>query len=1223
MVDLPEFLASSDRFVEPVLLGQGGFGDVYRVFDRERGAVVALKTLTKSNPGALFRFKREFRAICDVSHPNLITPFELFAEGDSWFFTMPFVEGQHFLDYWDKRQGGWPVLRRLLRQVVDGVDALHQRGMLHRDIKSSNLLVTEDGQVFVADFGLVAESNELAGTEKSLIIGGTPMFVSPEQGMGLPLTPESDWYSLGVLLYLALCGVPPVQMVASFEESIERKTTVKPLTPTLRNPNAPQDLSALCLQLLSIHPQQRPCADEIRHVVAAKAESERRADHSGLSTLFVGRDAEIEALQSAFDRARGGHALSVFVSGAAGVGKSALCRQFLIDVREFSPNTTVITGRCFQRESVPFRAVDQLIDNLTSHLVRLAPSEVEALLPRQLTSLAALFPVFRRIGVIDAALQQRQAPDLDAQKLRHQAFIALRELFGRMSARRALVLFIDDLQWADPDSVELLRALMLPPDAPSLLLLGTYRTEDLASNLDLARLWEYSASEGVSGELHQIGIAALTAEDAHDLALVLLGGETDADEAVATKIAKESSGNPLFVTELVNHARARGLTERSGEYRLNDVIATRVAQLTPAGQECLKLLATAGHAIDVSVLREALSVHTEDFSKTETALGAENLIRLRKHATGAAMELYHHGIGAALSSQMPQEESKQRHLQLAALLSSRGDTDPQVLAKHYREGGELEQARHYLHIAAERAATALAFGLAVSLYEQLLELTASDDPEQRQLRVKLGDALVKVGRGIDAAVLYLQATQESSELERRSLELGALTQLLQAGHMEDCGKILPHLLSRVGLRWPKTMAGALAAMLLKRARIRSIPSSRFLPSPTNATDGPGDLTLEKERLELCWVLCTAVSSVDPVRGAIFQGQHLLSALKVGDPVHLARALTMEVAYLTLPGGIPSKRAQQFTELMQRHITLLDDPYTTALSKIALGSTYGSRGDWPESVREMGEAAELFTTACHGAYWEIGSAEFFKAYYMLFTGDTAGIVARVPELSRSAHARGDKYFGVNLGTRITPFYYLVLDLPELAQQVSEGAYKLVENEIFNIPHFSYVASNVERLLYVGDGIAASALLDKWWPKVNSYEIFMIQSVRVEALYLRARTCLAASPQKPALLGTVAQIEKRLRKEQRPFSDAFADLLCFSRAVCQGDREQALAALITAPRHATVCGMALFAAAARWWHRELTGEPDPELHGIFETARVVNPQRFVSMLIPCPAAARHES
>ena len=430
-----EDFRGTQRFTIQKYLGEGTFGVVYRVFDKERNADVALKKMRRFDPAHLLRFKAEFRSLVDLTHPNLLQLYELFGENQQWFFTMELVKGTDFISHVRPGNllGNWDSLRAALMQLTAGVQALHSSGRLHRDLKPSNVLVAEDGRVVILDFGLVKEF-ESRPIEQSQALIGSPAYMSPEQAGGGVINEASDWYAVGVMLYRSLTGQLP--FAGTWNEVLERKQTEP--APDCRDlsPFAPEDLTQICRCLLERNP-------ELRLQGTAMLQGEQRHGSFGKEHLdgaresreeFVGRRRELILLRERFSALSNGSCQVALLKGQSGIGKTSLVSQFLKELKNDYPGVVILKGQCRESESVAYKALDPIIDELVRRL-RALPAQVSmTLLPRNPELLKHLFPVFGELDIF-SSLPRRERPDQEAQEFRTRAFEALRELFGRMTDR--------------------------------------------------------------------------------------------------------------------------------------------------------------------------------------------------------------------------------------------------------------------------------------------------------------------------------------------------------------------------------------------------------------------------------------------------------------------------------------------------------------------------------------------------------------------------------------------------------------------------------------------------------------------------------------------------------------------------------------------------------------------------------------------------------------------
>lgn len=1254
-MSLGEF-GGTARFQVESRIGAGGFGVVYKALDRERNTRVALKLLRHFAPKSLYRFKQEFRALADVSHPNLVTLYELASDGDEWFFTMELIDGVSFLRYVrDDRgpDGGFKSdhvtstssesgrffegegrdesgsgdalttalnldrLRDALPQLGDGVLALHAAGKLHRDIKPSNVLVSRDGRVTLLDFGLVKE----LAIDQTNTVAGTPAYMSPEQAAGLPLAEASDWYNVGSMLYEALTGCLPFS--GSPLDVLRQKETSEPPAPIELVPGIPTDLDALCRDLLRRDPARRPSGAEVRRRLKGGSRGDTPPAPPPPSVApFVGRKKELEALWDAFRTMKQGRTVTVSVRGGSALGKTALVKRFLEHLRQEDEAAVILSGRCYERESVPYKALDSLVDALSQHLRRLPSAHAEALLPHDIFALVRLFPVLRQVGAVARA--RRAILEIpDSQELRRRAFAALRELFVRLADRRPLVLFIDDMQWGDVDSAALLEALLRPPDPPVLLLIGCYRSEEELTSPLLRVVLPLRQNVGPELERRDIEIGELLAEEARELALALLAGDERATTARAEAIARESRGNPYFIEELSRFPQGGapdpGRADVTTEVTLNEVIEARVSRLSVAARRLLDVVAVAGQPIELDVAYRSAELE-RDGPRVLADLRAAHLVRMRTMAVRDEAETYHDRIRDAVVAHLTPESLRDCHQRLALALLASGRTDPEILSAHFLGAGDAQSAAEYAAAAAAKASEALAFDRAASLYRFALTLRADAHLEDADLAVKLGDALANAGRGAEAAEAYLSAVKGASSAQAIDLHRRAAQQLLISGHIEEGLRVLSTVLANLGMPLPETPRRALLSLFARRAWIRLRGLGFRERDETHVS--PQELL----RIDACWSVAVGLSQVDMLRGADFQARHLLLALRAGEPYRVARALGLEVAFVAMGGNRSRRRTEGVSQAALALAERVGNPHALGLQTLTAGTAAWTEGRWKDA-RELCERAETtLRERCTGVVWEIMSAQIFHLAALFFLGEVKELSRRLPTLLKEAEERGDLLSATVLRLGFCNHVaWLAADDPETARQELEGALERWGRGRFDYLNLWARSARTDIALYSGEGDAAlGRVADQWRPFARSLDRF-VQAGFIRGLDSRARRRLGLAAQaaetreRNALLGGAERHARAILRERTHWAHPLALLVQAGAAATRREAERAQGLLQSAETGFTAADMALHAAVTRRRRGELMGgEAGSDLVAAADAwmsgQDIVNPARMAQMLAP---------
>ena len=1159
------------RFELGRVLGSGATGVVYAARDHHRLCAVAIKTLRAATLDALHCLRAEFLTLHDLAHPNLVSLGELFDDDGCWFFSMELVEGVHFFQH--VRPAGVLDLSRLrgaIAQLAAALSFLHAAGKVHRDVKPTNVLCS-DTRVVLLDFGLAADAGD------RLRVGTLP-YMAPEQHAGEHTGPAADWYAVGVMLWAALAGRLPFSG-DDRELAAHKHRGGPPL-------DAPPDLAALVAVLLDPDPANRPSGREITERLGGSPPRHVPA------TPFVGRDRELAALDAAWSVAQRG-AATALVYGASGIGKSALLAQFADKLQ--ARGAIALVGRCHERVTMPYKAIHGIGAALAAHLRDDHAARAAVADARDLGLLPPVFPSLAEVAALAGAEPVAETVR-DPQQLRIRVFDAFAALIARLAGHAPLVLMIDDLQWADRDGLALLRHVVAAAPARVLVVAAMRDGE-----IDPAAAWLAAGA--------RIPVDGLAPDDAEQLARRFGGG------GAAGLIARESTGHPLHIAELARFWNDGG---EATALRLDDAIAGRVRNLPVDHARVLSMTVVAG-ALPQAVIADAVGLDGGVWWSALAALRASRLVRTHGPRGTDLLEPYHDRVREAVAARLAPEVIIDGHTCLAAALEDRGlgADHPDLLAYHLEGAGRPTAAAHWTALAADRAASSLAFDRAAELYERALALAAPAPDHEVSLRTRLGDALANAGRGAPAAAAYLAGAEvvagdEALELRRRAAE-----QLVRSGHLDQGLAVIDDVLRAVGLPTVSRRRWRVATLLIQRALLRI----RRWRGPARRR-GSGD---DRRRLACCWSAVVSLAMASPIRMAEYQARHLRLAFAAREPLHIALAMSLEAAAGALCGP-PARRAHALLEEARSWAEQVDDRRTEPYLAVAEGVIAGLCGQWSRSVDRCDAAERMFRDDCVGVTWEIGSARQIAMSCLVLVGRFNELRHRLTGALDDAERRGDLYATTQYQT-LLPILCLVDDQPATARDVLARARTALPRHDVTMLHWQVLQTSAWAELYIGAPAKAVALLDQHMPAIQRAFLLRMHQVQWHSTYTRTAAWLGA-------LGEGAREPARLRSAIRatckslgsdPISRPVLLLVNAELAVLRGDLDAAVHAYLGAADAFDAAGLTLFAWAARWRRGELLGGDTgralvAQVRAALSAEGCVRPDRVVAMLVPVAANAR---
>ncbi|HWO17189.1 MAG TPA: serine/threonine-protein kinase [Kofleriaceae bacterium] len=761
-------------------LGHGGMGVVDLVHDTVRDQVVARKRMLADSADARLLFKREFRAVESLRHPGIVMLHALEEDEEGPFFTMEYVRGVDLRRYcnpgappdaavaasiatrrWSIDQdavttrmiagapdpaGTSPVgplgpaggpaggpavdideerLDATLAQLIEALRFLHGAGVVHRDLKPSNVLVRDDGRVKVLDFGLAIEAVPWESMPPSF--AGTPAYMAPEQVWGQRSGPAADAYALGAMLFETVTGRLPF----IGPDIVRAHLGVKPPRADTVHPGVPRRYADACERLLQKDPAARPTLEELE-VILQLARTPRFA--SARERALVGRETIQRTLELRLHRAHGGAFAIASLVGPTGIGRTALLDWLAQEAAR--EGGVVLRGRARVTEHIAFNALDGAIDRLARVLRAAAdtPARGEAL-----SIAGSMFPVLPVLPVPDGAAR--------VPATRKAVFAAIVELVRGVAAASPVTLLVDDVQWADADSLALLEELV--QQAPGRTLVVAACRDDVGETAGVAWARRHGGDILVVAPLPAAVVSALVVRHVREQA-----SAAAISELTLARVVAQCDGRPVLA-ELAARELASGAAHLAGDVDLAGALVARVRAAPPPTRRLLAVLAAAERSTGEVFLRTVSALSPSELTDALARLQHEALVVSAVTPRGdTAIELAHDVVRTAVLEGTDPAELRAAHDAWADALALDFDWDPAGLFRrvhHLVAAGRLDEAAPLAADAAPAAARHGAFGLAADLYAIALRVPHADAAPLLRARAL---ALMDAGRHPEAAAAW-------------------------------------------------------------------------------------------------------------------------------------------------------------------------------------------------------------------------------------------------------------------------------------------------------------------------------------------------------------------------------------------------------------------------------------------------------------------------------------
>jgi predicted ATPase/GAF domain-containing protein/tRNA A-37 threonylcarbamoyl transferase component Bud32 len=740
------------------IIRQGRKTVIYRGESERDKKPIIIKALQAEYPSLreLAQLKHEYKLLKKLNLPGVSQPIAIEKYNHGLALILEDFGGESLQQLLDTSRISLVDCLKIAISITKNLGEIHQKNIIHKDIKTSNIIINrETKEVKLIDFELASElQSEHQKLSNSNLLEGTLAYMSPEQTgrMNRLVDYRTDLYSLGVTLYEILTGLLPFQ-TSDPMEMVHCHIAKTPVPPHQQNSKIPPAVSDIVMKLLSKTPEDRYqsafglqadlqfcldhllCQGYIPHYSIGKQDVSAQFQ---IPQKLYGREGEVATLMATFERVSKGNMEMLLVYGYSGIGKSSLLHEIhkpVVRQRGF-----FISGKFeqFQR-NIPYSALIQSFQELIQQLLSESEHQLAIWQEKLLAALGSNGQVIVDVIPEVELIIGKQPPIIqlgptESQNRFNLVFQQFISVFAQ--PEHPLVLFLDDLQWADSASLKFIQLLITAAEIKYLLLMGAYRNNEVSPSHPLILTLEEIKKTGAT--VNGIDVKPLGLADINQLIADTLSCELERAKSLAELCLEKTMGNPFFLNQLLKSLYGEGLLffdSTCGSWQWNieqiqrigitdnvvDLMVGKIQKLAAQSQEMLKLAACIGNRFDLEVLaiireklpsavafdlweplREGLIWPLSDSYKIPLLFEQESPLGREK----VAYQFLHDRVQQAAYTLIPQDERKKTHWKIGQLILN--NTSQEELAeksfdivKHLNEGAELITSPEALYRLAE------------------------------------------------------------------------------------------------------------------------------------------------------------------------------------------------------------------------------------------------------------------------------------------------------------------------------------------------------------------------------------------------------------------------------------------------------------------------------------------------------------------------------------------